>query len=142
MSRLAILLACASLCACRRDMQDQPKYRPLARSAFFTDGRSARPIPAGTVAVDDPVTLTPELTGRSGNEFLATIPMPVSTAMLQRGHERFDIYCSPCHSRVGNGRGMIQQRGFLAPMDLQSERVRNAPPGYIFAVITNGYGAM
>src|SRR4051794_24819705 len=107
--------------ACRRDMQDQPKYRPLARSNFFADGRSARPIPAGTVAVDDPVTPSPELTGLAQGEFLATIPIAVDRALLHRGRERFDIYCSPCHGRLGNGRGMVAQRGFLAPMNLQSE---------------------
>jgi len=123
-------------------MQDQPKYRPLAYSAFFPDNRSARPVPAGAIAVDDPVRQTPELTGLSGGEFLATIPVAVDAQMLHRGQERFNIYCSPCHGRLGDGNGMVAQRGFLAPMNLLSERVVNAPPGYLFRVITNGYGAM
>ena len=143
MIRLAALVVIAAcLCACRRDMQDQPKYRPLAYSGFFPDGRSARPTPAGAIAVDDPIDAAPELTGVSGGEFLAAIPVPVTEPLLSRGQQRFDIYCSPCHGRVGDGNGMIAQRGFLAPMNLLSERVINAPPGYIFAVITNGYGAM
>jgi mono/diheme cytochrome c family protein len=142
MNRAAFVLALILCSACRRDMQDQPKYRPLAYSAFFADGRSARPIPAGAIAVDDPVTFPPEMTGRSNGEFLATLPIPITESLLNRGRERFDIFCSPCHGRLGDGNGMIAQRGFLAPMNLQSERVRNAPPGYIFAVITNGYGAM
>jgi len=143
MSKAAVLaIVCLVCCACRRDMQDQPRYRPLARSTFFLDGRSARPIPAGAIAVDDPVQETPELTGLSGGEFLATLPVPVTEAMMLRGRQRFDIFCAPCHGRLGDGQGMIARRGFLAPMNLQSDRVRNAPPGYVFAVITNGYGAM
>ena len=137
-----LLLAVAGTVGCRQDMQDQPKYRPLAYSNFFADGRSARPIPAGAIAVDDPIEQTPELTGLSGGEFLATIPVPVTDQSLHRGRERFDIYCAPCHGRLGDGNGMVAQRGFLAPMNLQSARVVNAPPGYLFAVISNGYGAM
>jgi len=143
MTRLApLLMGILCLGACRQDMHDQPKYRPLAFSTFFPDGRSARPIPAGTIAVDDPIEQTPELTGLSGGQFLPTIPVPVTDASLHRGRQRFEIYCAPCHGRLGDGNGMVAQRGFLAPMNLLSTRVTNAPPGYLFAVITNGYGAM
>jgi mono/diheme cytochrome c family protein len=143
MNRLWLLLtAAAAMVGCRQDMQDQPKYRPLAYSTFFADGRSARPVPAGVIAVDDPIEDTPELTGLSDGQFVATIPVPVTDQSLHRGRQRFEIYCAPCHGRVGDGNGMIAQRGFLAPMNLQSARVVNAPPGYLFGVISNGYGAM
>ena len=81
-------------------------------------------------------------TGGSGSMFLASIPARVDAALLERGRQRFDIFCSPCHGRLGNGDGMIARRGFKAPADLASDRVRQAPPGYIFQVIRNGYGAM
>lgn len=134
---LAVLLA-----GCRQDMQDQPKYKPLAASRFFADGRAARPTPAFTIARDELEDNDDFHTGGSGTMFLASIPVKVDAQLLQRGRERFDIYCSPCHGRLGNGDGMIARRGFKAPADLASDRVRQAPPGYIFQVIRNGYGAM
>lgn len=128
---------------CRQDMHDQPKYKPLAVSTFFADGRSARPIPEGTVsrdALDDADSLH---TGNAANgAFLDTIPMPITEALLRRGEERYDIFCSPCHDRLGTGRGMVALRGFKIPSDLNSDRVRQAPPGYLFQVISNGYQAM
>lgn len=128
--------------ACRRDMQDQPKYKPLAASAFFADGRAARPEPRFTVARDEYNDNDAFHTGGAGKDFLESIPVPVDAALLHHGRERFDIYCSPCHGRLGNGDGMVARRGFRAPADLNSDRVRQAPPGYIFQVIRNGYGAM
>ncbi|HTS28135.1 MAG TPA: cytochrome c [Bryobacteraceae bacterium] len=130
------------LAACRQDMHDQPKYKPLAASQFFADGRSARPAPAFTIARDQLADTDEMHTGAAGGAFLASIPVPVDAALLSRGRQRFDIYCSPCHGRIGNGDGMIARRGFKAPADLNSVRVRRAPPGYIFQVIRNGYGAM
>ena len=128
--------------ACRHDMQQQPKYTPLSRSWFFADGRSARPIPPGTIATDE-VNLDPATDlGAVNGQFVTTIPIPVTADLLARGQERFDIYCSPCHGRSGFGNGMIHDRGFEAPANLNGDRVRNAPPGYIFQVIANGYGAM
>lgn len=127
---------------CRQDMQQQPKYPPLSRSWFYSDGRSARPIPAGTVAVDE-VNQDPALTTGSANGAFATsIPVPVTDQLLARGRDRFDIYCSPCHGFTGAGDGMIARRGFQQPADLNGTRVRNAPPGYMYQVIANGYGAM
>lgn len=129
--------------ACRQDMQNQPKYKPLAVSTFFTDGRSARPIPEGTVARDELDDTDSVHTGNAANgDFLDAIPMPVTETLLRRGQERFDIYCSPCHDRMGTGRGMVEQRGFKIPSDLNSDRVRELPPGYIYQVISNGYQAM
>ena len=138
-----MVIACAAFTtACRRDMQDQPKYKPLQKSDFFADGRSARPIPAGTIAWDELNNNDPEHTGESNGIFLDTIPLPVNEALLRRGQDRFDIYCSPCHGRIGDGDGMVAQRGFRIPANLHTDRLRHVPPGYIFEVITNGYGAM
>ena len=141
MNKLPLLIAAACLCACRRDMQDQPKYRPLAYSAFFPDSRSARPVPAGTIAVDDPVRQTPELTGLSGGEFLATIPVQSTRRCCIAARSATTSTAVPATEASAMAME-IAQRGFLAPMNLLSERVVNAPPGYLFRVITNGYGAM
>ncbi len=141
---LGIMSVGALLCAtaCRQDMQDQPKYKPLAESRFFADGRSARPIPAGTIARDELNDEDALHTGAANGTFLASIPLPVNATLLHRGQDRFDIYCSPCHGRLGDGNGMVAQRGFRAPANLHSDRLRSVPPGYIYQVITNGYGAM
>jgi len=143
MNKAALLLPLLLLSVgCRQDMFEEPKYKPLVESDMFVDGRSARPIPAGTFAygVQDEGEAIEQ--GTLNGQFVATIPLPLDEALLERGRERFDIYCAPCHSRLGNGQGMIARRGFMQPADLHSERVRHAPPGYIYAVITNGYGAM
>lgn len=143
MIRALPLLALALLCvSCRQDMHDQPKYKPLAASTFFPDGRSARPIPAHTVALSQLNDTDTIHTGEKSGDFADTIPIPVTLPMLKRGQERFDIFCSPCHGRSGDGNGMVAQRGFHFPADLASDRVRQLPPGYIFQVITNGYGGM
>jgi mono/diheme cytochrome c family protein len=143
MSRVWPIVAVVVLCAgCRQDMFEQPKFKPLDESTFFTDGRSARPVPAGTLRYDQPYRGEAFENGTDGGTFVAAIPMPVDEALLQRGRERFDIFCSPCHGRTGDGHGMIAKRGFIQPADLNDDRVRSAPPGYIFAVIANGYGAM
>jgi hypothetical protein len=141
LSALVIAVA-AFTTACRRDMQDQPKYKPLQKSEFFTDGRSARPIPAGTIAWDELNDNDPEHTGESNGVFLDTIPLPVNETLLRRGQDRFDIFCSPCHGRMGDGNGIVAQRGFRIPANLHTDRLRQVPPGYIFEVISNGYGAM
>ncbi|HVW07977.1 MAG TPA: cytochrome c [Bryobacteraceae bacterium] len=135
-------IAAVSLTACRRDMQDQPRYKPLQPGNFFTDGRSARPIPSDTVAIDELNNGDSVHTGYVNGQWAATIPLPLNLALLQRGHERFDIFCSPCHGRLGDGDGMVAQRGVRAPVSFHTDRVRNEPPGYIFDVITHGFGAM
>jgi hypothetical protein len=128
--------------ACRRDMQDQPKYKPLGESRFFADGREARPIPAGTIARDELNDTDTFHTGEANGTFLDRIPMPVDSKVLERGRDRFDIYCSPCHGRLGDGNGMIAQRGLRAPANFHTERLREVPPGYIYQVIANGSGGM
>lgn len=130
------------LTGCRRDMQDQPRYKPFAKSRFFADGRSARPQVAGTIADGDLREDNALYEGVRDGRFLDTLPFPVTRDVLARGQERYDIYCAPCHGATGYGDGMIAQRGFRAPPSLHSARSRALPTGYVFSVITNGYGAM
>ena len=131
------------LASCRQDMHDQPRYLPLQTSNFFADGRASRPIPAGTVARDEVVTPGVLQTGGDARgNFSEVIPVPVDMALLKRGQERYDIYCVPCHGYLGDGDGMVSRRGVRVPANLLTDRIRQAPPGYIFQVISNGYGAM
>ncbi|MFL6451650.1 MAG: c-type cytochrome [Bryobacteraceae bacterium] len=143
-SSVVILTAGALLVAssCRRDMQDQPKYKPLRESRYFADGRASRPTPLGTIARDELDADDPLHSGSSDNGFLQNIPMPVTVSFLHRGQDRFNIFCSPCHSRTGDGDGMVHRRGFWVPPNLHSARARSLSPGYLFQVISNGYGAM
>ncbi|MFI5364146.1 MAG: c-type cytochrome [Candidatus Binatia bacterium] len=127
---------------CRQDMHDQPKYKEYRGSAFFSDGRSVRPLVADTVArghLDDDALL---YTGKSGMAFANVFPFPVTPDVLRHGQERYNIYCSPCHDRVGNGNGMIVRRGYRRPPSYHIDRLRAAPPGYFFDVITHGFGVM
>jgi hypothetical protein len=129
--------------ACRQDMQDQPRYEPLQKSDFFPDGRSAREIPANTVAAGSFDDTQPEFTGvKPDGGFLETIPRELTPALMHRGRERFDVFCSPCHGRLGDGNGMAAQRGVRWPPSFHTDRARRLPPGYVFAVITNGFGGM
>jgi len=123
-------------------MHDQPKYVPLRESSFFGDARSARPVLAGTVARgqlrDDPLLYTGKVNGADATVF----PFPVTDRVMARGQERFNIYCSPCHGRTGQGDGMIVQRGYRRPPSYHQDRLREAPVGHFFDVMTNGFGAM
>ncbi len=130
------------LSGCREDMQNQPYYRPLRESDFYADKRSARPLVAGTVARGDLRADTYYYTGRIGDTVGDFMPFPVTAEVLARGQQRFNIYCSPCHSEVGDGNGMIVQRGYKHPPSYHTERLRKAPIGHFFDVITNGYGSM
>ena len=123
-------------------MQQQPYFRPLAKSDFYPDLRSARPPVEGTVARGQLHEDEYFYTGKIGNNPGDSMPFPVSEDVLARGRERFNIYCAPCHSRVGDGNGMIVQRGYRAPPSFHTERLRKAPLGYFFDVMTNGFGAM
>jgi mono/diheme cytochrome c family protein len=137
-----MVLAAVLTTGCRQDMHDQPKYLPLRGSAFFDDARSARPIVAGTVARghlhDDELLYTGKVDGADSPMF----PFAVDGQLMARGQERFNIYCSPCHGRAGQGDGMVVRRGFRAPPSFHQDRLRSAPPGHLFDVITNGFGAM
>ena len=142
------LVAMLSLCtigagACRQDMHNQPKYRGLRPSTFFTDGSSARPLVEGTVARGTLQDDEAFFTGKIDKATVKELPFPVDEAVLNRGQERYDIYCSPCHDRTGGGNGMVIQRGFKRqPPSYHIERLRQADVGYFFDVITNGFGAM
>jgi mono/diheme cytochrome c family protein len=127
---------------CRQDMHDQPREKPLARSDFYPDHRSARPLVAGTVARGQLRDDEALYTGKNGRVLAAAFPFPITAEVLSRGQQRFQIYCTPCHGRLGNGEGMVVQRGFKRPTSLHIERLREAPPGYFFDVMTNGFGAM
>lgn len=136
------LFAVLLFAGCRQDMHDQPRFKPLAKSDFYADLRSARPPVEGTVARGQLHEDTYFYTGKVGMSPGDYMPFPVTEDVLARGRERFNIYCSPCHSRLGDGNGMIVQRGFRAPPSYHTERLRKAPLGYFFDVMTNGFGAM
>jgi mono/diheme cytochrome c family protein len=136
------IAALALLSACRLDMHVQPKMKPLRQSDFFEDGRGSRPLPAGTIARgqlrDDTYFYTGLIAGKPGEG----MPFPATREVLERGRERFDIYCSPCHSRLGDGNGMIVQRGFRRPPSFHDSRLVQSPIGHFYDVMTNGFGAM
>lgn len=169
----ACALLALGLSGCERAMQDmynQPKYKPLAASTFWPDGRASRPDVAGAIAysggalagtssgtegrlprpvseaptypVDDQGHVKADLAPNSPPPLVAKNPLPITAQTLTRGRERFDIYCSPCHSVVGDGDGMIVRRGFPSPPSYHTDRLRNAPDAHFYGVITNGYGMM
>jgi hypothetical protein len=123
-------------------MFNQARTKPLGPSDFFQDAAASRPLPQFTVARghldEDPVFYT----GMVGTNLVETLPVPVTRALLERGQERYNIYCSVCHGRTGQGDGMIVQRGFPVPPSYHLERLRTAPIGHFFDVITRGYGVM
>ena len=138
----AFCLVVLASSACRQDMHNQPKYRPLRATAFFADGSSARPLVEGTVArgtLQDDVAF---FTGKSGSTLVSELPFAVDATVVNRGQERYNIFCTPCHDATGSGRGMVVQRGYRQPPSLHDERLRSAPAGHLFDVITNGFGAM
>ena len=134
--------AALMITGCRQDMHDQPKYIPLRQSAFFNDARSARPVVDGTVARgqlhDDELMYTGKVRGEDATLF----PMRVDAPVMARGQERFNIYCAPCHGRTGQGDGMVVRRGYRRPPSMHQDRLRSAPVGHFFDVMTNGFGAM
>lgn len=127
---------------CRLDMHEQPKYKPLAETAFFDDQRSERPVVEGTVARGELRVDEQLYTGKVDGQDAETFPFPIAKTDLERGRERYEIYCSPCHDYAGTGHGMIVQRGFPPPPSLHIDRLRQAPPGHFFDVMTNGLGNM
>jgi mono/diheme cytochrome c family protein len=166
----AMALAVSGCEKAMQDMYNQPKYKPLAASAMWHDGRSSRPDVPGTVAfsagasagtssgrlstlplpaseaptypVDEHGQIHANLAPGSPPPRLATNPLPIDRQTLERGRERFDIYCSPCHSIAGDGDGMVARRGFPNPPSYHTDRLRNAPDAHFYSVITNGYGMM
>jgi mono/diheme cytochrome c family protein len=149
---------------CRYDMQDQPRYEVYEKSDFFSDGRASRDLPEGTIARgflrEDKAFYTGKKEGvtnvqaqtttdASGNTVVTTFPdavdefpIPVTEELINRGQERYNIYCSVCHGPTGNGDGMIVRRGYTKPPTYHDDRLRNAPVGHFYDVITNGWGRM
>jgi mono/diheme cytochrome c family protein len=138
----ALAMTLVVLAGCRQDMHNQPKFKPLAMNTFYPDDRSARPLVVGTVAREDERAdqyfYTGKINGQPGTE----LPFPLTPAVLERGRERYNIYCSPCHSEIGDGNGMVVQRGFKRPPSYHTDRLRQAPIGHFFDVMTNGFGGM
>jgi len=164
-SFLLLTAFCLLASGCRYDMQDQPRYKAYKKSDFFADGRSSREYPAGTVArgllKDDKAFFTGKIdnpnpnaavqttTDATGNTLVSTFPnaitefpIPVTKELVDRGQDRYNIYCIVCHGPVGNGDGMIVRRGFSKPPTYNDDRLRNAPVGHFFDVMTNGWGKM
>ena len=128
---------------CRQDMHDQPKLKPYRGSTFFADGSGMRPFPVNTVARGTLREDSHFFTGRLADGSMATeLPMPMTRTLLKRGQERFNIYCTPCHGQVGEGRGMVVRRGYKQPVSYHEERLRQVPIGYFFDVMTNGFAVM
>ncbi|HEX7636313.1 MAG TPA: cytochrome c [Noviherbaspirillum sp.] len=153
MKRAAYLLCICCLAACekaKQDMYDQPKYKPFARSELFEDGNSSRPLPENSVPYSNgPFAGTSSGrigTEHAGDEIAAanaqTNPYPVTLQLLRRGKERYEIYCMPCHSPVGDGDGLVARLGFPHPPSYHTERLRMAPDRHFFDVISRGYGIM
>jgi hypothetical protein len=123
-------------------MHNQPKYIPLRESSFFGDNRSERALPLGTVARGDLRADAYYYTGRVNNMDGTVFPFPITAADLKRGQDRYDIYCTPCHSPLGDGNGLIVRRGYKQPPAYTDPRLMAAGVGHFFDVMTNGYGAM
>lgn len=138
-----LTLMVAAAAGCRQDMHDAPRYDPLEPAEIFANGSSARPLVAGTVArgqLNDDAFLH---TGKGSDGLpVAAFPFAITHEDLDRGQERFNVYCSPCHGRTGVGNGMVVQRGYRQAQSLHIDRLRLAPEGYFFDVITNGFGVM
>ena len=143
-SRMAVAagLAALLLAGCRLDMHVQPKYLPEKPTNFFGDGRSERPQVPGTVAHGQLHTDELMYSGTINGEPANVFPFPITAADLARGQQRYNIYCSPCHGYDGSGRGVIVLRGFQQPPSYHIDRLRNAPVGHFFEVMTNGFGNM
>jgi mono/diheme cytochrome c family protein len=138
----AAVLMTAALTGCRQDMQNSPKAIPLRESVFFKNGSSARPLVEDTVArgtLEDDVTF---FTGKNGAAEVDALPFPLTAEVLDRGEQRFNIYCRPCHGAAGLGDGMIVRRGYRQPPSYHIDRLRQAPIGHFYDVMTNGFGAM
>lgn len=138
MVTLALLTA-----GCRQDMHDQPKHEPLEASPVFGNGSASRPMIDGTVARGQLREDQVFYSGRTAeDEFATTLPMPLTRELLERGQSRFNAFCSPCHGRVGDGLGMVVQRGFKRPNSFHDQRLVASPVGYYFDVMTNGFSQM
>ncbi len=148
MGRQALVAGFLALCAglvlvaCGENMRREARIRVYEPSSFYADARSEREVISGTVALGMLESDTLLYTGKANGQDATEFPFPIARATLERGHERYDIYCAPCHGLVGDGAGMIVQRGLSPPPSFHQQRLRDAPVGHFFDVITNGYGRM
>jgi mono/diheme cytochrome c family protein len=136
------VLAAIACAGCHQDMYDQPRVDPLEASTFFADGMSARPVVPGTVARGQLNEDEAFFTGRESGELVAELPLDVDRELLERGQQRYNIFCSPCHAYTGQGDGKIVQRGFRPAPSFHLPRLQDAPAGHYFDVMTHGFGAM
>ncbi len=140
---LVALMGVLLLSGCGRNMYDQPRADAFESSQFFADGSAMRPLPTGTVSREFGALDPAYLTGMDSTGMLAELPLELTSDLLLRGQERFDIYCSPCHNYNGDGKGAVVARGFPEPSSLTTtERLLDAPVGYFYNAITNGFGRM
>lgn len=139
---LGLLVLAVLASGCRQDMHDQPRLEPLEGSTVFADGRASRPQVPGTIGRGQLRTDAYLYTGKVGSQLVDRLPVALTPQLLARGQERYNIYCAPCHARLGDGNGMIVQRGMRRPPSLHIQRLREAPVGYFFDVMTNGFGTM
>lgn len=141
-SFIVLVTVLVLLNACGNDMRDHSRYKPFEKTPFFEDGRVVRPQVEGTVARGDLREDDALYTGKIDGKPIESLPVELTEGLLQRGRERFDIFCAVCHDRAGTGQGMIVQRGFKQPPSFHEERLRNIPVGYFYDVISNGFGTM
>lgn len=135
---VCLLVLALLLSSCRLDMRDQPRLEPFEASARFADGASARPRVADTVARGQ-LTLDEQLhQGRVNGQAAESFPFPITQEVLERGQERYDIFCTPCHSATGDGNGIIVAYGMRQPTSFHDPDLAAEPPGYYFSIITNG----
>ena len=137
-----VLLSVATLSGCRQDMHNQPKAIPLRESMFFKNGSSARPLVDDTVARGTLQDDAAFFTGKTNGAEVDALPFPLTAEVLERGEQRYDIYCAPCHDVTGSGHGMIVRRGYKQPPSYHIDRLRQIPIGHFYDVMTNGFGAM
>lgn len=142
LSGALILTAALSLSGCMKDMQDQPKYKNLRGSGFFADGMSARSQQPGTIARGQLRQDAHFFEGKVDGKHVTEFPMKVDRPLLERGRERYDIFCAVCHGSTGEGDGMVVRRGFPQPPSYSIDSLKDAPVGYFYDVITNGFGRM
>jgi Cytochrome C oxidase, cbb3-type, subunit III len=143
-TRLLILVGTLCLFAygCHLDMYDQPKYKPLSSSSFYSNGQSSRPLIEGTVPRGQVHTDELLYTGKINGNFADVFPFPITREVVERGQDRFNTFCTPCHGRLADGDGMVVQRGFPKPPSFHADSVRTEPAGFYFDVISNGFGRM
>ena len=139
---IILLLLTLPIGGCRQQMADQPHQRPLEVSNFFDDRMASRPIEPGTVARTGREENSYLLSGKIDGKLADAFPFEITMDMLKRGQERYEIFCSPCHDRLGTGQGMIVRRGFTPARSFHDLRLRDAPAGHYFEIMTQGFGPM